>query len=149
VDPTIIASGGGAIVCTASTAVTMGQRELSAYGASRAGVMGLVRAAAAELVPMVSGQCRVPAVTYTGLFYWKFVTVEECDDVLGRFRTLNREGHPEDVANLIAFLLSEWAGWITAASYPGPWRRDQYAELGVSNDAIDEIFVDPGRGPAR
>jgi NAD(P)-dependent dehydrogenase (short-subunit alcohol dehydrogenase family) len=35
---------------------------------------------------------------------------------------LKRIGQPEDVADVVAFLASDGARWITGASYPRGWR---------------------------
>jgi hypothetical protein len=37
-------------------------------------------------------------------------------------QALKRIGKPEDVADVVAFLASDAARWITGASYPGRWR---------------------------
>ena len=60
--PAMFASGGGSIVNTASTAGLIGARGLSAYVASKHGVVGLTKSAALELVPQ-----GVRAVSYTHL----------------------------------------------------------------------------------
>ena len=86
------------------------------YTASKAGLLGLTRAAAKELGPhgiTVNAVC-------PGLFDTE-LTHENADE--DRVRTLQaawpvpRLGRPEEVAALIAFLASEEAAYITGASF--------------------------------
>jgi NAD(P)-dependent dehydrogenase (short-subunit alcohol dehydrogenase family) len=86
------------------------------YTASKAGLLGLTRAAAKELGPhgiTVNAVC-------PGLFDTELTHANASDD---RLRTLQaawpvpRLGRPEEVAALIAFLASEEAAYITGASF--------------------------------
>lgn len=107
---------GGSIVCISSVQGLMGFPTSAAYAATKHGVIGLVRSAAKE-----NGErnMRVNAVA-PGAIDTKMVLEKDRNDI----RTpIKRIGKPEEVANLVAFLLSEEAGFITGATYSidGGW----------------------------
>jgi len=107
----------GAVVNTASAAATEGQMGQAAYSAAKAGVLALTRVAAAE-----NGRhnVRVNAVT-PGLIYNEFlrkIYPDEFFDGYAENRSLvGRVGRPEDVAAVVAFLVSEGAGYVTGETY--------------------------------
>jgi 3-oxoacyl-[acyl-carrier protein] reductase len=117
VSPIMIAQGTGAIVNISSAAAhTIKAEEGAAYPAAKAGVLGLTRAAAAGLGPH---GVRVNAVA-PGFIYHEFLAKifpkEFLDQYPGR-TFLPNVGHPEDVAALVAFLLSDSAKYITGEVY--------------------------------
>jgi NAD(P)-dependent dehydrogenase (short-subunit alcohol dehydrogenase family) len=85
------------------------------YTASKAGVLGLTRAAAKELAPFgitVNAVC-------PGLIDTEMVRQNVTPPALERYRTsfpIARLGTPREVADLIAFLASEAAGYVTGAA---------------------------------
>jgi len=106
----------GAIVLTASTNSFDGEANLTAYNASKAGLMGLFRTAANELGPW---QIRVNAVC-PGLIRTRLTAGAFSDPAVLKeyFRDipLGRGGEAEDVANAAAFLASDLASYITGAT---------------------------------
>jgi 3-oxoacyl-[acyl-carrier protein] reductase len=116
--PHMIAAGSGAIVNISSIAAYETSTEHgAAYSAAKAGVLALTRVAAAE-----NGQhgIRVNAVT-PGLIYNDFlrkIYPEEFFDGYAENRSLvGRIGQPDDIANLVAFLVSDQAGYVTGEVY--------------------------------
>lgn len=101
VAPALKRAGGGAIVNTSSTAGLQGYGDLAAYVTSKWGVRGLTKAAALDLAPdhvrVVSihpGPIRTP------------MTAGMSDEVAAA-QPIPRFGEPEEVAKMVAFLLTE------------------------------------------
>ncbi len=105
--------GGGRIVATASTNAFWMETELTAYDASKAGVVGLVRTAAMELAPHgITVNAVGPGMIATDLTR---DTVEDPERSAIYLRQIpaGRFGTPADVAGAVAFLVSADAAWIT------------------------------------
>ena len=106
----------GAIVLTASTNSFDGESDLTAYNASKAGVLGLLHTAANELGPYqirVNAVC--PGLIRTRLTEAHFQNTRVMKEYF-RHIPLGRGGNPEEVANTIAFLASDSASYITGAA---------------------------------
>ena len=116
--PHMIAGGSGAIVNISSIAAWETTTEHgAAYSAAKAGILALTRVAAAE-----NGRhgIRVNAVA-PGLIYNEFLRRIYPDtffDGYAESRSLvGRVGRPGDVADLVSFLVSDRAGYITGEVY--------------------------------
>lgn len=106
----------GAIVITASTNSYDGEARLSAYNASKAGLLGLVHTAANELGPYqirVNAVC--PGLIRTRLTERHFSSPEILRDYF-RHIPLGRGGDPIEVAQAAVFLASDLASYITGAT---------------------------------
>ncbi|HEX8780082.1 MAG TPA: SDR family oxidoreductase [Nocardioides sp.] len=101
---------GGAIVNVSSVAGTKPAPGIGFYGASKAMLTHITQELAVELGPDVRVNSVAPAVVKT-----KFATAlyEGREDEVAAAYPLKRLGVPEDVGSVVAFLLSEDAGWIT------------------------------------
>lgn len=78
----------------------------AAYGAAKAGLLGMARSLAIEAGPHVTVNCIGPG--------WIKTAVSEEDDILaGRHTPAGRAGTPEEVGHVAVFLASEEASYIT------------------------------------
>jgi NAD(P)-dependent dehydrogenase (short-subunit alcohol dehydrogenase family) len=106
----------GAIVITASTNSYDGEANLTAYNATKAGLLGIMHTAANELGPYgirVNAVC--PGLIRTPLTEAHFSQPELLKEYF-RHIPLGRGGEAGEVANAIAFLASDLASYITGAA---------------------------------
>ncbi|GIU81376.1 MAG: glucose 1-dehydrogenase [Acidobacteria bacterium] len=111
----------GNIVNVSSVAGTRAFPNVLAYCVSKAGVDQLTRCAALELAPKgIRVNAVNPGVVVTNLHRRGGMNEEEYQEFLKRSKTthpLGRVGDPKEVAELIYFLASDKASWITGATY--------------------------------
>lgn len=109
----MIARGqGGKIVLTASSGSRVIADQLGAYCASKAAVEMLMKHMAAELGNYrINVNAILPGVVETGMT-GPMIAEEKWRRMLVRETPVGRWGKPQDVAKLVAFLLSDDAGYI-------------------------------------
>jgi 2-hydroxycyclohexanecarboxyl-CoA dehydrogenase len=109
----LLAGGGGAVVNTASISGTRPSAGETPYAAAKAGVVALTASAALEYAPQVRVNAVAPGMIRTGL---TSVLLDGVDDMVEHYEhitPLARVGTPEDVADVIVFLCSDAARFIT------------------------------------
>ena len=106
--PKMVARGYGVIINVASRAGAVGQPTTAAYGATKAALASLTRSWSAEFGPAgVRVNSISPGPVYTN------AAERELFDALGETTVLRRVGEPQEVADLIGFLASPRAAYIT------------------------------------
>lgn len=111
-------TAGGAMVNIASTRALMSEPHTEAYAASKGGLTALTHALALSLGPEIRVNCICPGWIETG--DWKKRSRRREPEHSERDRSQHpagRVGRPEDIAALVAFLVSEKAGFITGANF--------------------------------
>ena len=109
-------AGWGAICVTASIASLRGSADLLPYQTSKHGVLGLVHGAAVYGGPLgIRVNAVAPGIVPTELFAAAAGAPGGMNDMEARAATtpLRRAGTPADIAGVVAFLLSDDAGYIT------------------------------------
>jgi NAD(P)-dependent dehydrogenase (short-subunit alcohol dehydrogenase family) len=113
--------GGGAIVNTGSIAGLVGLPTSSAYVAAKHGVLGLTKTAAIEYA---DNKIRVNAVCpgYIETQMTRDAMSRRGDAIMAQ-TPMRRMGRPEEIAEMVAWLCSERAGYVTGACYnvDGGW----------------------------
>jgi NAD(P)-dependent dehydrogenase (short-subunit alcohol dehydrogenase family) len=108
--PVMLAAGRGAIVNTASISGIRPSPGEGPYAAAKAGVVALTAAAALEYAPTIRLNTVSPGVVRSNMTEGMLAS-GKAD--LERVIPMGRIGEPDDVAELIVFLLSRRASWIT------------------------------------
>ncbi len=115
--PIMLKGGGGSIISTSSTAGVVGSYNVSAYCASKGGVIQLCRAAALEYGRRgirVNAIC--PSSIDTPMFARAYDDEQTREKAIAR-HPIPRAGLPEEVANLALFLVSDEAAYCTGAVF--------------------------------
>jgi NAD(P)-dependent dehydrogenase (short-subunit alcohol dehydrogenase family) len=119
--PQMQAQGGGAIVNTGSIAGLIGLPTSSAYVAAKHGVIGLTKTAALEYA---ESNIRVNAVC-PGFIQTRMTedTMRRRGEAILAQVPFRRMGNPEEIAEMVAWLCSERASYVSGAAYnvDGGW----------------------------
>jgi NAD(P)-dependent dehydrogenase (short-subunit alcohol dehydrogenase family) len=115
--PHMIRNGGGSIVHSSSGFGVLGESTHTSYGASKAALINLSRFIATQYGRqkvrsnvVVIGFVLTPVAVAT--------TPQEIKDIIGAQHLLPDLGTPENIADVVAFLASDEAGFITGAAIP-------------------------------
>ncbi|MEA5118325.1 MAG: SDR family oxidoreductase [Propionicimonas sp.] len=108
----------GSIVNIASLCSQTGCQDVSAYNASKAGILGLTRSMAVDLAPYgIRSNAILPGVFITDLNADRMIGTARGDAVLAR-TPAGRFGEAEEIIPAVAMLLSREASFINGAEIP-------------------------------
>ena len=118
VAPSMARAGGGSIVNISSMAGMSGARGTAAYSSSKWGLRGLTKTAAIELAPDgIRVNTVLPGVIGTDMLTSTGRTREEFEQKWEGRLLVPRLGTSEDVAELVVFLASDEASYITGGEF--------------------------------
>ena len=108
--------GKGAIVITGSELAFKPKYQTLPYHISASGRISMTQWLAHELGPDIRVNCVCPGATATGIGDGRFLRPKVQEPIAAE-TPMKRFGQPEDVANLVAFLVSNEADFITGQTY--------------------------------
>lgn len=115
VAPAMLAAGWGRIVCISSVNAKTGGAfpavSKTAYAAAKAGMLGLIRGLARDLAPAVTANAICPGLIQTELTASMWNGPQGAAAIAAV--PAGRVGLPEDIANAVAFLVSDKASYIS------------------------------------
>lgn len=105
-------SGGGNLILISSTVGIGGMPRCSEYAAAKAGVNAFMKSIAMEYGPKgIRCNCVSPGIVQRG-------TIDDIQlEHIAKTNWLNSYGKPEDIANMVAYLNSEEASFITGQNF--------------------------------
>jgi NAD(P)-dependent dehydrogenase (short-subunit alcohol dehydrogenase family) len=109
-------AGYGRIIHTSSSTFSDPQFGLVPYIASKAGVIGLARASAAEAGPGVTVNVVLPGLTETAGVASSSESKALFDEIMAK-QFVKRRGHPLDLAHTFCFIASPEASFITGQMF--------------------------------
>ncbi len=111
--PHLRAAGGGSVVSTASISGTRPAAGEAPYSAAKAGVAALTASAALEYAPDIRVNAVSPGMIETALTAPLLQLVPNAQERYERTTPLGRVGQPDDIADVVVFLCSDLARFIT------------------------------------
>lgn len=112
----MLKTGGGSIISTASIGGLMGTPGMSAYGASKGGVIQLTRCAALEYADKkIRVNCIAPGVIHTSMIDRIIEENPEMMDPIMKDQPIGRVGLPEEIAKTALHLASDDSSFTTGA----------------------------------
>jgi NAD(P)-dependent dehydrogenase (short-subunit alcohol dehydrogenase family) len=117
--PSMLQRGKGVVINVASVQAFVSQPGAAAYVTSKAAIIGLTRSIAIDFAPKVRCVAVCPGTVDTPMLHWAVglspdpaAVLKECDHI----HLLDRIAKPEEIADLIVYLASDKAGFITGGA---------------------------------
>ena len=105
-------SQSASVVLMSSVAGSVGLPFHASIAMAKGGIESFTRALAAELAPSIRVNCVAPSLTNTPLGE-KLLNTPEKMELMKKRNPLQKVGSPEEVGNVISFLLCEESAWIS------------------------------------
>lgn len=122
--PAMRARGGGSIVAVSSVQAFATQQRVAAYTASKAAVNGLIKSVAVDFAPegiranvVCPGSVDTPMLRWAADLFRGESTVDDTVAQWGRTHPLGRVATADEVAEVVAFLASDRASFVTGSEY--------------------------------
>jgi NAD(P)-dependent dehydrogenase (short-subunit alcohol dehydrogenase family) len=114
----MLKQGKGAIVNISSIASLVGLPTLSAYASSKGALDAITRAMAVDYAKE-GIRCNVvnPGLIDTPMAAPLMSNPAQLDPILSHY-PIRRAGKPEEVANMVLYLASDEAAWVTGGTFP-------------------------------
>jgi len=110
--PWLKKSDNASVVLFSTVAVSVGMPFHASTASAKAAIEGLTKSLAAEWAPKIRVNAIAPSLTNTPLAE-RLLSSEEKIDAAAKRHPLQRIGSPEEMAAMVAFLLSDESRWIT------------------------------------
>ncbi|MBK1789871.1 SDR family NAD(P)-dependent oxidoreductase [Persicirhabdus sediminis] len=111
-----MATGTASVVLFSSVAASSGFNMHSSIGMAKSAVNGLMLSLAAELAPVVRVNAIAPSLTATPLAE-PLLTNEKMAESLAKMHPMKRLGTSDDIAKMVAYLISQDSSWITGQCF--------------------------------
>jgi NAD(P)-dependent dehydrogenase (short-subunit alcohol dehydrogenase family) len=115
--PGMMRNGGGSIVNMASVQAFVSEYGISHYAASKSGMLGLTRTISIDCAPLIRCNAVCPGCIDSPMLQISVQGKKEEEEARKDMHLLRRLGRPEEVAELVLFLLSERSAFITGQAY--------------------------------
>ncbi len=142
--PHLLAAGGGSIVSTASISGTRPAAGEGPYAASKAAVAALTASAALEYAPSIRVNAVSPGIIRTAMTAPMFEFMPNQVERFEKGTPVGRIGEPEDIADVVVFLCSDLARFVTGQNLVVDGGLTLH---GSGVDGIFDLVLPPG--PAR
>ena len=103
---------GGSVVLFSTVASKLGMPFHASVSTSKSAILGLMKSLAAEWAPRIRVNCVSPSI-FESKMSERMLRNEKAAEKISNNHPLKRFGKPEDISNLIHFLISDKSSWIT------------------------------------
>jgi NAD(P)-dependent dehydrogenase (short-subunit alcohol dehydrogenase family) len=114
--PSMLERGGGVVINMASVQSFLSQSRVAAYTTTKTALLGLTRSIAVDYAPKVRCVAVCPGTVDTPLLQWGIRQSPNPEEVLqecNRMHLTGRVAKPEEIADLVLYLCSDKAAFIT------------------------------------
>ena len=118
--PTMLDGGGGVIINVSSVQAFLSQPKVAPYTTSKTALLGLTRSIAVDYAPTIRSVAVCPGTVDTPMLRWSINQSPNPEEVLqecNEMHPVQRIARPEEIANLILYLSSPDAAFITGQAF--------------------------------